>query len=121
VFAPGLRDRAVAHTVPVYTSRLPDAVRADWPVTVEDWTTDEGGPVWVAADESGTTGEDLLGDQPVIAHATVRIDDQSASEVLARNRRKPRRLSSSTSVADVRRRRSRIPWRRAVLSLAAST
>jgi hypothetical protein len=79
VFAPRLRDRAVAHTVPVYTSRLPDAVRADWPVTVEGWTTDEDGPVWVAADESGTTGEDLLGGQPVIAHATVRIDDQSAS------------------------------------------
>jgi hypothetical protein len=73
----------VAHTVPVYMSRLTGAVGANWPARLESWTADDDGPPWVTADESGTTGEDLLGDQPVIAHATVRIDDETASEILS--------------------------------------
>ncbi|GAB1508014.1 hypothetical protein JCM33774_00550 [Actinophytocola sp. KF-1] len=50
--------------------------------------------MWVAADESGTTGEDLLSDQPVMAHATVRIDDHTAAEVLADLRARARSIQA---------------------------
>ncbi|MFI8977117.1 hypothetical protein ACIGO9_29840 [Nocardia asteroides] len=63
---------------------MPASVGKDWPVKVGASTTNDDGPEWVAADESGTTGEDLLADdQPVIAHAMVRIDDREAAELVA--------------------------------------
>jgi hypothetical protein len=63
---------------------LSPSVGKDWPVKVEVSTTNDDGPEWVAADESGTTGEDLLADvQPVIAHAMVRVDDREAAEIVA--------------------------------------
>jgi len=54
-----------------------------WPFWAEEPTSDGGGPVWVAADESGSTGENLTDLQGVFAHASVRIDDEDARHVLA--------------------------------------
>jgi len=58
-------------------------VDSHWPWRQDELTEDGTDPVWVAADESGTTGENLLDQQIVFSHATVRIDDRDASPILA--------------------------------------
>jgi hypothetical protein len=58
-------------------------VGGDWPVLQSTPTSDDGVSVWVAADESGATGENLLDRQSIIAHAAVTIDDLTADGVLA--------------------------------------
>lgn len=78
----------------VHMKRPPGGVDPTWPVSIENWTKDEDDSVWVAADESGTTGEDLLSDQPVMAHATVRIDDHTAAEILADLRDRARSIQA---------------------------
>ncbi|MGW6194755.1 hypothetical protein ACWF0M_01280 [Kribbella sp. NPDC055110] len=56
---------------------------ADWPRWVSEPTLDVNDSVWVAADESGTSGENLVDRDFVVAHATVRIDDATAAPILA--------------------------------------
>ncbi|WP_344164897.1 hypothetical protein [Kribbella yunnanensis] len=63
-------------------------VGADWPRCVSELTTDDGDAVWVAADESGTSGENLADRDFVVAHATVCMDDVEAASVLAELRAK---------------------------------
>lgn len=70
----------VWHTVGV--NGLPAYPGSNWPRWVDEPTQDGAGPVWVAADESGSTGENLIDPQGVIAHATVCIDDESAAPLL---------------------------------------
>ena len=55
-----------------------------WPLWATAATVDDTGAVWVAADESGSSGENLVDPQSVVfAHASVRIDDKSAGPILA--------------------------------------
>jgi hypothetical protein len=55
-----------------------------WPLWAATATVDDTGPVWVAADESGSSGENLVDPQGgVFAHASVRIDDETAGPLLA--------------------------------------
>lgn len=55
-----------------------------WPLWADTATVDGTGPVWVAADESGSSGENLVDPQSgVFAHASVRIDDKTAAPLLA--------------------------------------
>jgi hypothetical protein len=46
-------------------------------------TTDSDGPPWVACDESGQDGENLVATNPVLSHGSVRADDVYADEVTA--------------------------------------
>lgn len=62
-------------------------VEPTWPLHAGDQTADGDGPVWVAADESGSSGEDLSNPNGVFAHAAVRIDDETAAPILAELRR----------------------------------
>ncbi|WIX78756.1 hypothetical protein QRX50_46765 [Amycolatopsis carbonis] len=54
-----------------------------WPMWADRTTADNDGPVWVAADESGSSGENLIDPQGTFAHAAVRIDDEAATPILA--------------------------------------
>ncbi|WP_435592989.1 hypothetical protein [Nocardia sp. bgisy118] len=54
-----------------------------WPLWAGAATVDDTGPIWVAADESGSSGENLVDPQGgVFAHASVRIDDKTAGDLL---------------------------------------
>lgn len=72
------------------TTLDPGSAVPAWPRWVAQPTSDDdgAGPVWVAADESGSTGENLVDPRNVFAHATVRIDDETAGTVLAELRAK---------------------------------
>lgn len=59
-----------------------------WPLSALEPTRDDPGSVWVAVDESGSTGENLGDPQGVFAHAAVRIDDETAEEVLVELRQR---------------------------------
>jgi hypothetical protein len=55
-----------------------------WPLWASAATVDGTGPIWVAADESGSSGENLVDPKGgVFAHASVRIDDETAGPLLA--------------------------------------
>ncbi|GAA4588618.1 hypothetical protein GCM10023194_40750 [Planotetraspora phitsanulokensis] len=61
-----------------------------WPVTHQAATKDDQKFPWVAADESGATGENLVDQQAIIAHATLKIDDDVAAPLLDDIRRRAR-------------------------------
>src|SRR5882757_1391502 len=67
---------------PAMTEAWTGIVDPAWPRWASEWTVDETGPPWVAADESGSSGENLVDPRGVIAHATIRIDDRSAEPIL---------------------------------------
>ncbi|MED7928175.1 hypothetical protein SMD20_28230 [Nonomuraea sp. LP-02] len=61
-----------------------------WPIAQQDPTKDDQQFPWVAADESGTTGENLTDRQSVIAHAALKIDDDMAAPLVEDLRRRLR-------------------------------
>ena len=65
-----------------------------WPLWADKPTVDSTGPIWVAADESGSTGENLTDPLGVFAHASVRIDDATAEPVLAELRQQAGAIQS---------------------------
>lgn len=71
-----------------------------WPLWADTATVDGTGPVWVAADESGSTGDRLIDPQGVFAHASVRIDDATAEPLLADLRQQARATQSSEAKFD---------------------
>ncbi|TCM36004.1 hypothetical protein [Kribbella sp. VKM Ac-2568] len=56
-------------------------VHPDWPRWATQPTADDTDAVWIA-DESGTSGENLVDRDFVVAHAAVRVDDWTAEPIL---------------------------------------